>query len=202
MHHIDMQKLKRVMPMIKLPDDLPIKIQRHRRQHQRRLDPRNRIKRLRAPAPLQPNGQKLGRAEAEEIPQHDREHGRLDADVAMGIEQVGKGVALLRHGGEVHHAVDETHHDPVQRMVWGGGARVPAEEGETGDSDEEAEGDEVEAEFGLVDAVVVASGEFGGAVGESAHDDESHEGANGGEGAQVAQLGWGIGDRWGREYLR
>ena len=56
-------------------------------------------------------------------------------------------------------------------MVWGGGAGVPAEEGETGDSDEEAEGDEVEAEFGLVDAVVVASGEFGGIVGEGAHDD-------------------------------
>lgn len=87
-------------------------------------------------------------------------------------------------------------------MVWGGGARVPAEEGEAGDSDEEAEGDEVEAEFGLVDAVVVASGEFGGAVGESAHDDESREGANGGEGVQVAELGWGVGDWWGREYLR
>ena len=194
-----MQKLERAMPMIKLPDNLPIEIQRHGRQHQRRLDPRNRIKRPRRPAPLQPNGQKLGRAETEKVPQHDREHRRLHTDVAMGIEQVGKRVTLLRHGGEVDHAVDETHHDPIYHVVGSGGAGVPAEEREAGDPDEEAEGDEVEAEFGLVDALVKACGEGGAAVGESAHDDECHEGADGGEGVQVAQLGRGVGGGWGRE---
>ena len=73
MHHIHMQKPKRVMPMRKLPHDLPIEVQRHR-LHQRRLNTRNRIKRLRRPALLQPNEQKLGRAEAEEFRQRDLEY--------------------------------------------------------------------------------------------------------------------------------
>lgn len=197
-----MQKLKRAMPMIKFPDDLPIEIQRHRRQHQSRLNSRNRIKRIRRPALLQPNGQKLARSEAEKIPHHDREYRCLHTDIAMSIEQVSKGVALLRHSGKNHHPVYKTHHHPIYHMAWSSSARVPAEECETWDPDEEAERDEVEAEFRLVDALVAASSEFGGAIGESAHDDKSHEGANGWEGIQVAELGRGVGDRRGREYLR
>ena len=190
------------MPVIELPDDLPIKIQRHGRQHQSRLDASDRIKRVRRPTPDQPNGQKFARPKAEEIPQHDRKHRRLHADFAVGVEQVRERVALLRHRGEDHHAVDETHHHPVDLVARSGRARVPAEEREARDPDDEAEGDEVEAEFGLVDAVVAAGGVFGGAVGEGAHDDEGHEGADGGEGAQVAELGRGVGGGRGRENLR
>ena len=199
---LHVQKPKRVVPVIKLPDDLAVEIQRHRRQHQGRLDPRNRIKRARRPALDEPNGQEFARPEAEEVPQHDRKHGRLDTDVAMGVEQVCKRIRLLCHGGKDHHSVDETHHHPIDRVAGSGGAGVPAEEREARDPDEEAEGDEVEAELGLVDAVVAAGGVFGGAVGEGAHDAESNDGANGGEGVQVAELGRGVGDGRGREYLR
>ena len=181
------------MSVIKVPNDLTINIQRHRRQHQSRLNPRDAIKRLGRPALLQPDGQKLGRAKAEEIPQHDRKHGRLDADVAVSIEEVRKRVALLRYGRENHHAVYKAHHHPIDHVFWRSSACVPAEEREAGDSDEEAERDEVEAEFGFVDVVVAAGSVDGGAIGERAHDDESHEGANSGEGVQVAELGGRVG---------
>ena len=181
------------MSVIKVPDDLAIDIQRHRRQHQSRLNPRDAIKRLGRPAPLQPDWQKLGRAKAEEVPQHDRKHGRLHADVAVGIEQVSKRVALLRHGGENHHAVYKAHHHPVYHVFWRSSACVPAEQRETWDADEEAERDEVEAEFGFVDVVVAAGSVYGGTIGERTHDDESHEGANSGEGVQVAELGGRVG---------
>ena len=120
----------------------------------------------------------------------------------MSVEQVCKRIRLLRHSGKNHHSVDETHHHPIDHVAGSGGAGVPAEEREARDPDEEAEGDEVEAELGLVDAVVAAGGVFGGAVGEGAHDAESNDGANGREGVQVAKLGRGIGDGRGREYLR
>ena len=201
MLHIHMQKLERVMPMIQLPNDLSIEIQRHRRQHQSCLNSRNRIERMRGPALLQPNRQKLARTEAEKIPQHDREHRCLYTDIAMSIEQVSKGSALLRHSRKNHHPVYKTHHHPVYLMACSSGARVPAKERETWDPDKEAERDQIKAEFGLVDAFVAASGEFGGAISESAHNDKSHEGTNGGEGVQVAELGRSVGDRRGREYL-
>lgn len=169
--------------MIELPDDLPIKIQWHRRQHQSRLNASDRIKRIRRPAFDQPNGQKLARPKAEEIPQHHGKHCCFHADIAVSIEQVSKGVALLRHRGKNHHAVYKTHHHPVYLVTWSSSTRVPAEEREAWDPDEEAEGDEIEAEFRLVNAVVAAGGVFGGAVGEGAHDDEGHEGADSGEGA-------------------
>ena len=183
--------------MKKIPNDLTIDIQRHRRQHQSGLDPRDPIKRLGRAALLEPNGQKLGRAKAEEVPQHDRKHGRLHADVAVGIEQVGERVALLRHGREDHHAVDKAHHHPIDLVFRRSSACVPAEERETRDADEEAERDEVEAEFGFVDVLVAAGRVYGGAIGERAHDDESHEGADSGEGVQVAELGGRVGYGWG-----
>ena len=192
-----MEKLKRVMSMIKVPNDLTIDIQRHRRQHQSCLNPRDAIKRLGRPALLQPNGQKLGRPKTKEIPQHDRKHGRLDADIAVRIEQVSKRVALLRHRREDHHAVYKAHHHPIDHVFWRRSACVPAEERETGDANEEAERDEVEAELGFVDVVVAAGSVDGGTIGERAHDDESHEGADSGEGVQVAELGWRVGYGWG-----
>ncbi len=202
MSYIHMKTLQRAMSMVKLPNDLPVKIQRHRRQHQSRLNTRNRIECLRRPTLHEPNGQEFGRSKAEEIPQHDGKHGGLHTDVTMRIEQVGRCAALLRHGGEDHHAVYKAHDHPVYHVVWCGSARVPAEQRETWDPDEEAEGDEVEAEFGLVDAFVEASGVRGGAVGEGAHDDEGGEGADGGEGVQLAELGGSVGDWRGGKYLR
>ena len=181
------------MSVIKVSNDLAIDIQRHRRQHQSRLNPRDCIKRLGRPALLQPDWQKLGRPKAEEVPQHDRKHGRLHADVAVRIEQVSKRVALLRHGRENHHAVYKAHHHPVYLVPWSSSACVPAEERKTWHSDEEAESDEVEAEFGLVDALVAAGSVFGSTIGERAHDYESHEGANSWEGVQVAKLGGCVG---------
>ena len=115
----------------------------------------------------------------------------------MGIEQVSKRVALLRHGRENDHAVDKAHHHPIDLVSRCRSAGVPAEERETGDADEEAERDEVEAEFGFVDVLVAAGGVDGGTIGERAHDDESHEGADGGEGVQVAELGGRVGYGWG-----
>ena len=50
-------------------------------------------------------------------------------------------------------------------MVRSSGASVPSEQGEAGHADEETEGDEIEAEFGLVDAVVFSSGPFGATIG-------------------------------------
>lgn len=188
--------------MVKLPDDLPIKVQRHGRQHQSCLNSRNRIEGIRWPALHQPNGQEFARPEAEKVPQHDRKHRCLYADVAMSIEQVSKGVALLRHSSKNHHPVYKTHHHPFNHMAWSSGARVPAEERETWNPNKEAEGDEIEAEFRLVDAFVAPGSVFGGAIGKGAHDDESHEGADGGESVQVAELGRGVGYGWGREYLR
>ena len=104
----------------------------------------------------------------------------------MRIEQVGKGAALLRHGGENHHAVYRAHDHPIHHAAWCGGARVPVEVREAGDPDEEAEGDEVEAESRLKDAFVAAGSVRGGAVGEGAFNEECHEGAYGGEGVQLA----------------
>ena len=66
MSFIHMKTLQQAMSMIKLPNDLPLKIQRHRRQHQRRLNARNRIECLRRPTLREPNGQEFGRPKAEE----------------------------------------------------------------------------------------------------------------------------------------
>ena len=185
------------MSVIEVPNNLAIDIQRHRRQHQSRLNPRDSIKRLGRPALLQPDWQKLGRPKAEEIPQHYREHGRLHADVAVSIEQVSKRDALLRHGREDHHAVYKAHHHPIYLVSWSSSACVPAEERETWDANEEAERDKVEAKFGFVDVVVAAGSVYGGTISERAHDDESHEGANSGEGVQVAELSGRVGYGWG-----
>ena len=119
----------------------------------------------------------------------------------MGIQQVRKAVALLCHGGEGHHAINETHHHPVDRVLRRRRAGVPPEERQARNSDEEPEADEVKAEFGFIDAPVTSSGECCGAVGKKAHDGEGHEGPDRREGAQVAELGRSVGNWWGREDL-
>ena len=164
------------MAVVEVPNHFPITIQRHRREHQRRLDACNCVRSIRGPASQQPRREKLARAEGEEVPYHHREDGCLDADVPMGIQQVGRGAALLCHGGEGHHAVNETHHHPVDRVLRRRRAGVPPKERQARDPDEEPEVEEVKAEFGFVDAPVTPSGEFGGAIGKKGHDGEAHEG--------------------------
>lgn len=94
---------------------------------------------------------------------------------------------MLRHGREDDHSVKKTDDDPADLILtvlfWGrSGARVPSKERETRHADEEAKGDEVKAELGLVDAVVAPRGVFGRAVCQEAEDGEGEEGAEGGEG--------------------
>lgn len=68
------------------PNDLPKNIQRYRRQNQRRLDPRDGVKRLRRARMVQPRGQELPRGERKEIPNHDYEDCGLDTDVSVRVE--------------------------------------------------------------------------------------------------------------------
>ena len=115
----------------------------------------------------------------------------------MRVEQVRETRRLLRHGREDDGAVQEGDEHPargsVSSAVPSGARRVPAEEGESGHADDETEGDEVEAEFGLVGAVVAAGGHLGGRVGEEGKEEEGDEGAEEGEGVEVAELGGGVG---------
>lgn len=174
-------------PMHYASNDLPKHIQRYRRENQRRLDPRDGVKRLRRARMIQPRGQELPRGEGKEIPNHHHEDRGLDADVPVRVEEVGETGRLLRHGREDDHAVEETDDDPADLiltvLIWRrSGAGVPSEERKTRHADEEAEGDEVEAKFGLVNAVVAPRGVLGRAVCQEAEDGEGEEGAEGGEG--------------------
>ena len=83
----------------------------------------------------------------------------------MSVEEIRKGIALLRDGREDDHAVYKAHHNPIDLVFWGRCASVPAEEREARGADEETKGDKIEAEFGLVNTLVESSGIFGGAVG-------------------------------------
>ena len=65
---IHMQKPEKAVAVVEVPNNLPITIQRHRREHQRRLDACNCVKRIRRPASQQPSRQKLARAEGKEVP--------------------------------------------------------------------------------------------------------------------------------------
>lgn len=87
------------------PDDFPKHIQRYRRQHQRRLDPRDGVKRLRRARMVQPRRQELPRGEGKEVPNHDDEDRGFNTDVPVRVEQVGERGRLLRHGREDDHAV-------------------------------------------------------------------------------------------------
>ena len=106
----------------------------------------------------------------------------------MSVEEICKGVTLLRDSRENDHAVDKTHHNPIDSMFRGGGAGVPAKERQAWGADQEAKADEIEAEFRLVHALVASSGKFGGAVGQKSHNDEAHESADRGEGIEVAKF--------------
>ena len=166
---------RRSPPMQHTPNDLPKDIQRHRIQHQRGLDPRNGVKRIRRARMIQPRRQEFPPGEGEEIPNHDHEDRRFDTDVAVRVEQIGETGRLLRHGREDDHSVQETDDYPadlIRILTMGILARrrrdrcagVPSEQREAGHANDEAKGDEVEAEFGLVDAVVSFRGVFGGAI--------------------------------------
>ena len=111
------------------PNPLPTHIQRHRRQHQRRLDPRHGVKSPRGPLIVQPNRQKLPRGKRKEIPHHDHEDGRLDADTAVRVEQVCETGRLLRNSREDDGTVEEGDEHPACVFVLLGTRRVPAEEG-------------------------------------------------------------------------
>ena len=119
----------------------------------------------------------------------------------MRVQQIRETGRLLRYGRKDNHSVQEADDHPANLVIRSRSGSIPSEQGEAGYADKESEGDEIEAELGLIGAMVLTRRPLCATVCQRTEHRKGKECTDGWESVQVAKLGRRVRCRRYREDL-